>query len=168
MSKNLKEQLRETGIRNTIREVEKDHREFLKRYEGEDDPALTTNLKSYQDLLVIGGEAPTEMCRDIPANVHVITRTKDLGHMNGMEFDQIFFVKQTVLSSTTLEKAISMLRPGGLTSFFTENDELRDCFVETVESLWPFAETWKFVSNVGPVVVTTARGPSGVSSPSLS
>lgn len=164
MSKNMKEQLKETGIREELRQAERAEMEKLKKYEGEDDPVFVVNAKCYEDVLVVGS-GRFEMIQETVRSVTNVTKTRDLNQFveDGQKFDKIIFVKQGILANSTIERAISLLHVGGLVCFFGE-DEFRDCFVETVESMWPFSDVWTFSSNIGPVAITSAFGPIGTPS----
>lgn len=141
-----------------------------REYSCYDDVSLVTNLKKADDLLYIGGNASFPFIRKYVRSVNYVKKSGELTKLasSGRQFDRIFIARENVLSEELIIRAAQMSRKSrgktdteGLVCFFSEDEGLRAAFVEIVEKNYPTATVWALQSNVGPVLLTDAKGNPG-------
>lgn len=149
----MRQQLRDLDIKVEKFEMPAEYRMF-------DDFTAVTDLRRGSEVLVIGGNASFPTVRRLVRNVHTVRKTGELDRLcvEGRIFDRVFIARENVLDERLVTKAVQLAGESGLVCFFSDDDGLRDGFVQIVESNYPMAECWPLKSNIGPLVITNAHG----------
>lgn len=135
-----------------------------------DDFTWVTGLKKNDDVLFVGGNMTLPFLKKYVRSVNYVKKAGELNKLvaSGRQFDRIFIARENVLSAELVIKAAQLSRKPegsrdseGLVCFFSEDETLRNAFGEIVENSYPLADVWSLQSNLGPVVVTNAKGNPG-------
>jgi hypothetical protein len=153
MSQNIRDQIKDLDIEVAPSYPPKEYSRF-------DDFTRVTDLRRGQDLLYIGANA---YFPSVKRNVRTITTAKNKRELEKLlsaerVFDRIFIARENVLDERLVTAAVQLIAPRGLVCFFSEDEGLRAGFNEIVEKNYPTAQTWTCKSNVGPLVMTDAKG----------
>jgi hypothetical protein len=125
-----------------------------------DDFTEVTDLRRGHDVLYIGGNAYFPAVRKCVRSVTTATKRSEVERLmtDGRVFDRVFIARENLLGEEAVTAAVTLTHRDGLVCFFSEGEGLRDAFVEIVEQNWPTANVWLCDSNVGPIVMTDAKG----------
>lgn len=131
-----------------------------REYSRFDDFTRVIDLRRSMDILFVGGNVyfPT-----VHRHVRSITTAKNRRELekllsSGQTFDRVIIARENVLDERVVVAAAQLSASGGLVCFFSEDQTLRDGFEEIVKQDYPTAQVWPVPTNVGPLVMTDARG----------
>jgi hypothetical protein len=149
----MRQQLRTLDIKVEKYEMPKEYRMF-------DDFTRVTDLRRSSEVLIIGGNASFPTIRRLVADVTTVRKSGELNKLcvDGRVFDRVFIARENVLDEQLVTKAVQLAGNTGLVCFFSDDDGLREGFVEILEKNYPECEIWPLKSNVGPLVLTNAHG----------
>lgn len=129
-----------------------------KEYSFYEDYRDVVNLRSRDSVLVVGN-AVFPGLTDFVGEVVTVKKNKELGEVlrANRVFDRIILTKSDFVSEQALARVISL--NGGLVALYTALDDSHERFLDYLQRNHPFADVWKFSSNLGPVILTDAKGP---------
>lgn len=125
-----------------------------------EDISVIAGLKKYDNVLVIGGNIVMPFIKKWVNSVTSAKKTGDINQLiqEGRQFDRVFIARENVLDEMLVLKAARLTCVGGLICFLSDDDDMRNAFLEAVERNFPLSSTWSLDSNIGKTIVTNARG----------
>jgi hypothetical protein len=153
MSQSIRDQIRDLDIETAPSYPPKEYSRF-------DDFTQVTDLRRGQDLLYIGGNAYFPAVKRCVRTITTAKNKRELEKLLSAErvFDRIYIARENVLDERLVTAAVQLAARGGIVCFFSDDEGLRAGFNEIVEKNYPTAQSWTCKSNVGPVVMTDAKG----------
>lgn len=153
MSQSIRDQIKDLDIETAPSYPPKEYSRF-------DDFTRVTDLRRGHDVLYIGGNAYFPAVKRTVRSITTAKNKRELEKLltNDRVFDRIFIARENVLDERLVTAAVQLTAAGGLVCFFSEDEGLRAGFHEIVEKNYPTAQSWNCKSNVGPVVITDAKG----------
>ena len=153
MAQNIRDQIKDLDIEVAPSYPPKEYSRF-------DDFTRVTDLRRGMDLLYIGGNAYFPSVKKSVRSITTVKNKRELDKLLAAEreFDRIFIARETVLDERVVTAAVQLCAARGLVCFFSDDEGLRAGFNEIVEKNYPTAQSWTCKSNVGPVVMTDAKG----------
>lgn len=134
-----------------------------KDYSCFDNIVSVAGLRSTDRVLYIGGNVNFPFLKDFVSSINYVKKPDELNRlvMTNACFDKILIARENILAEDLIIKAAQMLSQTGLICFFSDDKGMREAFVEIVEKNYHTSDVWMLNSNVGPVIVTNAKGNPG-------
>jgi hypothetical protein len=153
MGQNMRDQIRDLDIEVAPSFPPKEYSRF-------DDFTAVTDLRRGQDLLYIGANAYFPAVKRCVRSITTAKNKRELDKLLTADriFDRVYIARENVLDERLVTAAVQLAGDRGLVCFFSDDEGLRAGFNEIVEKNYPTAQLWACKSNVGPVVMTDAKG----------